>query len=82
MDVTYADMPEHIKGLTLFDLLGNYSIILNSKIDLESQRNAYQHEMNHINNGDTAGGIDYDTIELCNHSTRDSPPRNRILVYS
>ena len=55
MMVAYADLPPSIKGMTIrsFDSEGDwYTIVLNSRLSKEQQEEAYEHEMEHINNDD------------------------------
>jgi hypothetical protein len=44
------NLPNNISGFTVFDLLGDYKIVLNAKLDYEKQIEAYRHEIICIQN--------------------------------
>ena len=47
--VIYADLPPRIKGMLVktFDEDECYTVVLNSQLNVEQQRAAYEHEMRH-----------------------------------
>jgi hypothetical protein len=53
------DMPYGVHGYTKRNLDGSWSIILNVHDDNERRRQAYDHEVSHIQNGD------YDSVGIC-----------------
>lgn len=60
--VIYADMPCTIKGFTrLTD--DYYTIVLNSRLSLEEQKETYRHELDHLQDGDFYSERDADSIE-------------------
>ena len=48
--VIYADLPPHIKGMLVktFDEEDYYTIVINSRLNAEQQREAYEHEIKHM----------------------------------
>lgn len=50
--VVYADMPVTIKAYTVHCNDGTFTIVLNSRHCLEQLTKAYNHELQHIKNGD------------------------------
>lgn len=48
--VIYADLPPRIKGMLVktFDEDECYTVVLNSRLNVEQQRAAYEHEMRHM----------------------------------
>ena len=48
-EVVYADLPPHIKGMLvrMFDEEDYYTIVINSNLNIEQQREAYEHEVRH-----------------------------------
>lgn len=57
--VIYADLPPHIKGMLVktFDEEDYYTIVINSRLNAEQQREAYEHEVKHMK------AKDFDEIE-------------------
>ena len=68
--VRYRDLPTTIKAYVVrcFDS-GDifYTIIINSRISYEQQREAYKHEMSHIECGDFSCEYPADYIESMRH---------------
>lgn len=52
--VMYADLPPHIKGMLVktFDEEDYYTIVINSRLNAEQQKAAYEHEMKHLKGKD------------------------------
>ena len=48
-EVVYANLPPHIKGVLvrMFDEEDYYTIVINSNLNIEQQREAYEHEVRH-----------------------------------
>lgn len=48
--VIYADLPPRIKGMLVktFDEEECYTVVLNSRLNYEQQRAAYEHEVKHM----------------------------------
>ena len=48
--VIYADLPPRIKGMLVktFDEEECYTVVLNSRLNIEQQREAYEHELKHM----------------------------------
>lgn len=48
-EVVYADLPPHVKGMLvrMFDGEDYYTIVINSNLNIEQQREAYEHEVRH-----------------------------------
>lgn len=48
-EVVYADLPPHVKGMLvrMFDEEDYYTIVINSNLNIEQQREAYEHEVRH-----------------------------------
>lgn len=56
INVVFADMPTRIKAFTRKNSDSSYTIVLNSLLSREQNLLSYQHEIDHIQNGD------YDTV--------------------
>lgn len=50
--VRYIDLPCSIKGLTVMDKDGFCNIYINSRLSLETQREALRHELTHVSRSD------------------------------
>lgn len=57
--VIYADLPPHIKGMLVktFDEEDYYTVVINSNLNIEQQRAAYEHEVKHMK------AKDFDDVE-------------------
>jgi len=65
---TYCvDMPTTIKSFVVSNIDFSFTIIINSRIGCEQQLKAYNHEMEHIKNGDYDKHCSVDLIELQAH---------------
>lgn len=59
-------MPARIKAYTV-KMDGNYTICLNSRLTNAQNKISYQHEINHIKNGDYDLKCNADLIECISH---------------
>ena len=52
--VIYADLPVTVKGMLVrtFDEEECYTVVINSRLNTEQQRMAYEHELEHIKHRD------------------------------
>jgi len=50
--VVLMDLPTHIRGFVVLGSDYSPCIIINSRMTIEQQKITWQHEMNHIINGD------------------------------
>ena len=50
VNVIYADLPPRIKGMLVktFDEEECYTVVINSRLNIEQQREAYEHELKHM----------------------------------
>lgn len=48
--VIYCDLPPRIKGMLVktFDEEECYTVVINSRLNIEQQREAYEHELKHM----------------------------------
>lgn len=65
--VHLVDLPESVKGRVIPNEDDTYTIVINSKISHDAQLRAYQHEIEHIKNGDFQKA-DVQQIESIAHS--------------
>lgn len=63
-----ADMPCSIAAYTIANADTSYTVVLNSRLSHERLLQAYQHELNHINNGDYDKRCSADLIEFYAHA--------------
>lgn len=63
---SFADMPTSIRSYVIKGL-DDYCIVINSKLSYEMRLKAYQHELDHIYNGDFERKTDIDLIEIRAH---------------
>lgn len=66
----YMDMPPSIRSFVISHGNSSYTIMLNARICYEQQLLAYQHELNHIINGDYIKFNSVDLMELAAHGTK------------
>ena len=52
VNVTEANLPTSISAYVVSNPDGSYTILLNSRLTWERRKQAYQHELEHIRNGD------------------------------
>jgi hypothetical protein len=65
--VAYEDMPCTIKAFTRHNSDDSYTIVLNERLTYEQHLISYQHELQHILNGDYDKDISADAIEAEAH---------------
>lgn len=65
--VIYQDLPCSIPGYTKMDSEGYYTIILNSRLSSERNRETYDHELKHIQKGDLYSQDNAGEIEELRH---------------
>ncbi len=63
----YVDMPTTIRSFVVSNNDMSFTIIINAKIGKEQQLLAYEHEINHIKNGDYDKNCSANLIELVSH---------------
>lgn len=68
INVVYADMPTSVRSYVVSNADMSYTIILNSKLSHEQNLLSYQHELDHIRNGDYDKKCSVDLIEISAHS--------------
>ena len=56
------------KGMTIKNDDGSYTILINAALSAQMQCETYDHEMEHINNGDYDQIYDVSTLEWLRHS--------------
>lgn len=66
---TIVDMPTTIRSYVIAGLDSTFCIVINAKLSHEAQLKAYQHEINHIINGDFDKKGDVGLIEINAHRT-------------
>ncbi len=67
--VILRDLPHSINGFTIFDGFDFYTIVLNSRLTFEHQRETYFHELSHIACGDFARRLDINSDMLCSDAS-------------
>lgn len=65
-----VDMPLSVKGYTVADSEGFYTIVLNQKLTREQNLLTYVHELGHIKNGDFDSLETVEIIEMLAHNRR------------
>lgn len=72
VEVRLINLPTSIRGFTAYteDDTGEpvFTIILNARMDLNTQTRAYNHEMNHISKMDFDSMVPADRIEAIRHN--------------
>lgn len=68
IQVFLVDMPASIKGMTIKNNDDSYTILINVGLSAQMQCEAYDHEMEHINNGDYNYFYDINALETIRHS--------------
>ena len=69
--VHLVDMPDEFRGHVNENPDGSYSVYINAKLNYESQRMVYMHELGHIENGDLNNSdADVDEIEFKAHKRK------------
>jgi len=66
--IRFVPFPNNkVRAFTLEDCNGDYNVYINSNLSMEMQRLAYEHECEHIKNGDLDITGDIQDIELKRH---------------
>lgn len=68
INTVLVNMPGTISAYTISNADMSYTIVLNARLNCERQLKAYQHEMNHIKNGDYDKVCSVDLIEQDAHA--------------
>lgn len=68
IQVFLVDLPTGIKAFTVKNEDDSFTILINAGLSAQMQCDAYDHEMEHINNGDYDHIYDVTTLELLRHS--------------
>jgi Zn-dependent peptidase ImmA (M78 family) len=63
----FKDLPTQIKALTIKNRDDSYTVILNSRLSYEQQRQSFLHELQHITNYDLEKECDIDELEYMVH---------------
>ena len=63
----YLNLPTSIKGYVKANKDDTYTIVLNSRLSIDSNLETYIHELSHIINGDYDSDADADIIESLRH---------------
>ena len=61
--VRLIKLPSTVRGMTVTDSDGNYNIYINKNLSYEMQREAYQHEMAHIEEDDFSSNSSVAVLE-------------------
>jgi hypothetical protein len=59
----YIDLPCETHGFVREDSEGNYNIYINARMSIDMQREAAQHELNHVRNEDFDSDDDIKRVE-------------------
>ena len=65
--VKLIDLPFTIRSYVVLNKDQSYTIVLNSKLSYEQNLISYQHEIDHIRNGDYEKKCSVDLIEIIAH---------------
>lgn len=63
----FKDLPTQIKALTVKNRDDSYTVILNSRLSYEQQRQSFLHELQHITNCDFEKDCSIDELEFKLH---------------
>ncbi len=66
--VHLIDMPHSIRGITVKVDADTYCILINSRLSQDAQIRAYDHEIQHIDNGDFDQMVTVDQLECLRHA--------------
>lgn len=66
--VVYADMPVSVRSYVVVNADESYTIVINSRLSYEQNLVSYNHELDHILNGDYEKGCSADLIEISAHN--------------
>lgn len=64
--VILMDLPETIPGF-IQERDGYYTIVINSRLSMDDQREALAHELDHLRRGDMSSDLTADSIEAAAH---------------
>lgn len=67
IDVRMCDLPGTVRSFVIAHPDMTYTIVLNSRLSHEQHLLSYQHELDHINNGDYDKKCSADLIEINAH---------------
>lgn len=56
-NVRFENLPHRVRGFTMQNEYGDKCVVLNSRLNREMNKRAYDHELDHINNDDFNGGF-------------------------
>ena len=71
INTIYYNMPTAIRSYVVANMDDSYTIMLNSRLSREQNLRSYQHEIEHILNGDYEKKCDVDIIEINAHIDQD-----------
>lgn len=63
VNVVLRDLPCKVKGFSVKNGDGTYTVMINSIHTVETMRNTFEHELDHIENGHLDEEVDVSTIE-------------------
>ena len=66
--IRYYDMPCTIHSYVMLNRDDTYTVIINSRLSIDMQEQAMEHEMEHIQNGDYDRNCSLNLIEIHAHS--------------
>lgn len=66
--VRYIDLPTRVNAVTLPDCDGYYNVYINACLSCEAQKEAYEHELYHIEHGHI---YNYEPVANCEAETKD-----------
>ena len=65
--VVLHNMPTDVRGFLVADAEGGHTVLLNSRLSWEQNRETYLHELRHIEGGDLYSDDDADELEEKQH---------------
>lgn len=71
--VFLVDLPVRIRGITVMNSDDSFTIFINARLSSEMQLQAYDHEIEHINNKDYDHFYGADKLECIRHGFRIDP---------
>lgn len=74
VNVIYLDMPTTIRSYVI-NRNDFYTIVLNSRLNFEQNNASYEHELQHIKNGDYEKKCSVSMIEFMAHKQKTAPAR-------
>lgn len=67
--VSLVELPGTVRSFVIAHADQTYTIVLNSRLNHEQHLLSYQHEVNHIRNGDYDKKCSVDIIEIAAHNS-------------